>query len=54
MVLATTGWTQQQHAATPLFAADPVPLAPIADRLVGRARRILTPPPNATAAPASQ
>jgi hypothetical protein len=50
-VLATAPWTQARHEATPLFTTDPTPLAPIADGLIERARRILTPPPGGAAAP---
>jgi hypothetical protein len=44
--LATAPWTQQLHESTPLYAADPTSLASIADGLVERACRILTPPLN--------
>jgi hypothetical protein len=50
-VLATALWTPARHEATPLFTTDPTPLAPVADGLIERARRILTPPPGGAAAP---
>ena len=46
-VVATAPWTEW-HKATPLYTADATPLTPIADRLIERARRILTPPETAT------
>jgi hypothetical protein len=48
-VLAKTPWTDW-HEASPMQATDATPLTPIADRLIERARRILT---AATPAPSA-
>jgi hypothetical protein len=45
--VADTPWTQW-HGSTPQFAADPTILIPVADSLLKRARRILTPPDATT------
>jgi hypothetical protein len=46
-VVADTPWTSW-YAPTPSSAADGEPLHPVAEQLLQRALRILTPPPDQT------